>query len=453
MWGHCASAAEVPFYSPNDLVSLHPIKPPDVSLYVVRPHFDFCQQFLPLSLERKRDRYDCSYSRNGRATARLCLKVPREARLVILAPGQNHLLLQRAEKLAALAREAAGRADEAGAMEQAVLTALRESDLPIAMFTPAFGGVGLGDFDQQPTLCTILRIIGAVDLSLARLFEGHANAVMLVSRYGTEAQIASFADDVRRGALSGVWGAEDAAGLRRLRRGDHWVLDGGKILASGAGFIERPLITVGSEEGQLLYLLTLKPGERSDTTSWVPLGMKATASGRVNLTGIIVDRAHQIGCPGDFMRQPFFSAGAWRFCAAQLGAIERLTALYAEQLRARGRDDDPYQLDLVAQCAAACGTALFWIEEAARRFGDESLEPSAVVAFANLTRMVTERAALDVLERVQRGVGLPAMMRTNPIERIGRDLSTYLRQPVPDLAMSDAARSILAGELSIGSQP
>lgn len=323
----------------------------------------------------------------------------------------------------------------------------------IAMFDPVFGGAGLGDVEHQQTLCAILRIVGAADLSLARLFEGHANAVMLVSRYGNDTQIASFAEDVRKGALSGVWGAEDAVGLRRDRRAHCWALDGDKIFASGAGFIERPLITVGSPEGQLLYLLALKPGERSDTTSWVPLGMKATASGRVNLTGIIVGPTEQIGFPGDFMRQPFFSAGAWRFCAAQLGAMERLATLFAEQLQARGRDGDPYQLERVAQCAAACGTALFWIEEAARRFGDESLEPSSVVAFANLTRMVTERAALDVLERVQRGVGLPGFMRTNPIERISRDLSTYLRQPVPDLAMSDAARAVLAGKLSIGSLP
>jgi alkylation response protein AidB-like acyl-CoA dehydrogenase len=383
----------------------------------------------------------------------LMFKVLTEARFVILAPGHNHLLLQSAEKLACVAREAAGRGDEAGAIELCVLTALRQSGLTVAMFDSAFGGAGLGDVVQQQTLCTILRMIGAADLSLARLFEGHANAVMLVSRYGTEAQIVSLAEDVRRGALSGVWGAEDAAGLRRVGRGDSWALNGNKVLASGAGFIERPLVTVGSAEGQLLYLLTLEPGERSDTASWAPLGMKATASGRVSLTGVIVGQAEQIGFPGDFMRQPFFSAGAWRFCAAQLGAMERLAALYAEQLRTRGRDGDPYQLERIAQCAAACGTALFWIEEAARRFGDESLEPPAVVAFANLTRMVTERAALDVLERVQRGVGLPALMRTNPIERICRDLSTYLRQPVPDLAMSDAARAVLAGELSIGSLP
>jgi alkylation response protein AidB-like acyl-CoA dehydrogenase len=153
------------------------------------------------------------------------------------------------------------------------------------------------------------------------------------------------------------------------------------------------------------------------------------------------------------MRQPFFSGGAWRFCAAQLGAMERLTALYAEQLRLRGRDSDPYQLERIAQCTAACGTTLFWVEEASRRFGDESLEPAAVVAFTNLTRMVTERAALDVMESVQRGAGLAAFMRANPIERICRDLGTYLRQPVPDLAMSDAAQAVLSGELSIGALP
>jgi hypothetical protein len=63
---------------------------------------------------------------------------------------------------------------------------------------------------------------------------------------------------------------------------------------------------------------------------------------------------------------------------------------------------------------------------------------------------VTERAALDVMECVQRGTGLSGLMRPNPIERICRDLATYLRQPVPDMAMSDAARAVLAGELCIG---
>ncbi len=64
--------------------------------------------------------------------------------------------------------------------------------------------------------------------------------------------------------------------------------------------------------------------------------------------------------------------------------------------------------------------------------------------------MVTERCALDVMEIVQRGVGLASFMRPHPIERISRDLATYLRQPVPDLAMSDGAREFLASKLPVG---
>lgn len=359
--------------------------------------------------------------------------------------------MQQTQEFARVASEAAAKADETRLIAPEVWSAFRDTGLSMAPFDPSLGGLGLGAGDQQMALCTVLRLIGGADLSLARIFEGHVNAVMLVSRYGTEVQIEDLAGSVRNGGLSGVWGAEDANGLHRTARGSSWTLAGRKIYASGAGALTRPLITVRTPVGHLLYLLDLRKSERADTADWKPLGMKASASGTVDLTGIVVGDGEQIGSCGDYMRQPFFSGGAWRFCAAQLGAMERLASLYCECLLSRRREQDPYQLERVAQCTAACATTLFWVEEACRRFGDESHDPASVVAFANLTRMVTERAALDVIERVQRGAGLPAFMHPSPLERISRDLATYLRQPVPDTAMSDAARSVLAGELSIGS--
>jgi hypothetical protein len=104
----------------------------------------------------------------------------------------------------------------------------------------------------------------------------------------------------------------------------------------------------------------------------------------------------------------------------------------------------------LAQCVAAVKTARSWVEEAARRLSGEEAESSNVVAYANLTRMVTERCALDAMEAVQRGMGLISFIRPNPIERISRDLATYLRQPVPDLAMSDGGRAFLNSTLSVG---
>ena len=53
--------------------------------------------------------------------------------------------------------------------------------------------------------------------------------------------------------------------------------------------------------------------------------------------------------------------------------------------------------------------------------------------------MTVERAALDVIALVERGIGLSAFTRPEPIERVVRDLSTYLRQPFPDAALDDAA--------------
>ena len=362
-------------------------------------------------------------------------------------------MLRNAAAFAAVATEAAARADETGKMDACILAALHRSGLLLAPFAPSHGGFGLGQEDQQATLGSILRLVGAADLALARLFEGHVNAVLLVSRYGSTPQIASLAASAKDGALSGVWGAEDAQGLRCCVEGNDRWLEGGKVLASGAGLVARPLITVTTPDGPMLYLLDLPDQTRADNSAWLPLGMKATASGAVDLTGVRVGPDQQIGVAGDFLRQPFFSAGAWRFCAAQLGAMERLAALFGEELRARGRHGDPYQLERVAQCTAASGTVLFWVEEASRRFGDASLAPASVVAFSNLTRMVTEHAALEVMQCVQRGAGLKAFLRPHPIERICRDLATYLRQPVPDLAMSDAARAVLAGQLTIGALP
>jgi hypothetical protein len=40
---------------------------------------------------------------------------------------------------------------------------------------------------------------------------------------------------------------------------------------------------------------------------------------------------------------------------------------------------------------------------------------------------------------VQRSLGLSAFLRSNPVERMCRDLATYLRQPAPDEAFAVAA--------------
>ena len=211
-----------------------------------------------------------------------------------------------------------------------------------------------------------------------------------------------------------------------------------------------PIVTANSGGGQVMCLLHLSMEEKIDLSGWAAQGMRSTATGAIDLSGTALSPANIIGSAGDFMRQPYFSGGAWRFCAAHVGATERLVDLFRDHLIARNRGDDPYQLQRLAHCIASAKTARQWVEEAARRLSADEPDAVNVVAFANLTRMVTERCALDVMEAVQRGVGLASFIRPNSIERISRDLATYLRQPVPDLAMSDGAKAFLTSALSVG---
>jgi alkylation response protein AidB-like acyl-CoA dehydrogenase len=367
----------------------------------------------------------------------------------ILALTESQVLLQNAKQFAALIYDASVESDHAGAIDGRLWVEFRRCGLAMAPFPKELRGAGLCEPGHYNVLCTILRLLGSADLSVARLFEGHVNAVSLVARYGTYDQIRSLSERVAKGGLSAVWGADDARGLSIIH-GRKFVLQGKKILASGAGFVTDPIATAKAVDGQVMCLLHLTMDEKIDLSAWNAQGMRSTATGAIDLSGIVVTSENMVGVAGDFMRQPYFSGGAWRFCAAHVGATERLVDLFRDHLVKTARGQDPYQQQRLAQGVASAKTSRFWVEEAARRLSVEEPEAGKVVAFANLTRMVTERCALDVMETVQRGVGLTSFIWPHPIERISRDLATYLRQPVPDLAMSDGAKVFLASTLPVG---
>ena len=338
-----------------------------------------------------------------------------------------------------------GKMDAAPAELRDIASGLRKAGLLTSPLVGVWGGYDLAHPEQWALLCDTLQDLGAADLSAARLFEGHVNASMLVRRYGTSMQDRDFSDRVAAGALAAVWGADDASGLQAVRENNGFTLKGRKIFASGAGVAGQALVTANSDEGLILLLIEDLPSARVDLSQWTPVGMRDSATGSVDLTGLHVPAERRIGQAADFLRQPHFSGGAWRFCAAHLGAATRLVDLLRAHLVARGRDQDPYQLQRVADCVTAVTTASFWVRDAARRLAEEE-DPERTVAFANLTRGVTERAALDVLEAVQRGIGLGGFLYPHPAERLMRDLATYLRQPVPDLAMADGARMVLRSD-------
>jgi alkylation response protein AidB-like acyl-CoA dehydrogenase len=359
--------------------------------------------------------------------------------------GRAPALPKVARDIAARAFASAAEHDVDGAFPAAEVDALHRGGLLAAALPRELGGAGLGAL----AWCEILREIGSGSLALGRIFEGHVNAIGLVLRYGSREQILLVAREVCQGKLLGVWNTDGNDPLRLTWERDGHRLQGRKILASGAGHIERPLVTATDEDNHRLMIMPhLQAGGRFDLSSWTAHGMRASATGAVDFSGIAVDPLEIIGNDGDYERQPAFSGGAWRFAAVHLGGMERLLDLLREHLRRTGRGGDPHQSARLGQAAIATETGRLWVERAAEIAEDEKRAPDQIVAYVNLARLAVERAGLDLMELVHRSVGLQALMRPNPIERISRDLATYLRQPGPDRALTSAADWLLRRETS-----
>ncbi len=311
-----------------------------------------------------------------------------------------------------------------------------------APFPPSHGGQGAGTTPEgaHPLLQT-LRRIGQGHLATGRLYEGHVNAVKLVAAYGTPAQLARLADDARQGHLFGLWVTDGEHPLRLAENRLH----GGKAICSGAGHLTRALVTAEPESGgTVLAYVTLDDAPRAQPARIRLQGMRAATTGAVTLTGLPADI---IGAPGDYLRQPIFSAGAWRTSAVTLGGIDSLIATTRAELLARKRLGNPHQLARLGEALIAQETAALWLAKTATLAEAISPDPAETAAYVNLARIAVEHAALAVMQLTQRSLGLSAFVTGHPAEATLRDLATYLRQPAPDETLTEAAAHFATNEV------
>lgn len=297
--------------------------------------------------------------------------------------------------------------------------------------------------DDVDALLRALRLVGGADLSLGRIFEGHVNAAQIVRAYGTAAQVAALERDLSAGRSLGVWNTDaQPDGVEIVTAEGGYRLTGAKKFATGAGHIDGALITARREDGAKQLVLVPMAGEeaRADNSAWRVRGMRGSASGTFDFTGMVVATDALIGAPGDYEREPRFSAGAWRFAAVQLGAVEALLRHWRDHLLATGKATDPIQRARIGQSIVAGRSAGLWVARAARLA--ETERPEAI-AHVLMTRGVVEEAALAAMDGAARAVGTASFFEESRIDRITRDLSLYLRQPVPDQARDRAAAAWL----------
>ncbi|KPQ33880.1 MAG: Acyl-CoA dehydrogenase [Phormidesmis priestleyi Ana] len=379
-------------------------------------------------------------------------------------------LLETATRIANQAALRAASLDCAGAFPAEEFTQLAAAGLLAAPIHPAYGGIGLGfQSDQTGLLLQILKQIGRGNLSLGRVFEGHINGLQLVQTFGRPEQVKALAQDALAAKVFGVWNAEAADGVKIVPiGGDRYRLVGSKTFCSGCGYVERPFVNGALPDGrwQMCIVPMEKVNVEVDASWWQPPGMRASASYKVDFTGVEVTNAALIGQPGDYFRQPWLTSGVVRFAAVQLGGAEALFDATRTYLQGLGRTDHPHQQARLGQMAIALEQGNLWLQGGANKieqyapvFGDmpsanledtediEDMEEKAdrmqLVQYCNMVRTAIEQICMDMIQLSERCIGTNGLLPPHPMERIIRDLTLYLRQPAFDASLTGIGEYVL----------
>lgn len=333
------------------------------------------------------------------------------------------------------------------------ISALARAGALRAVLPPEKGGVGLGHAPGTArALCDLLRRVGRADLSLARLYEGHVNAAVLVEVHGGTAARERMRGLVAGGAVLGVWGADGPRPLEwRSGPGGAVRLRGRKRFASGLGIVTHAIVTARADEAaaQRMFLIPAGDRARHDPDAWTASAMRATRSGGFDATGIEPGADAAIGAPGALMVEPHFEGGIWRYCAAQVGGAEGLVEAWADHLRRTRRLDDPVQRQRLGRAMAAAHAARATVEAAAlaveESAGAAPDRIASAVARALLAREAVEALCTEVLTLSERALGMAAHDARSPLDRMRRDLSLFLRQAAPDAKLDRAVSAVLDG--------
>ncbi len=296
--------------------------------------------------------------------------------------------------------------------------------------TEAIGMVALSD---------AFRIIGYSSLALGRIYEAHVNAIALIFKYGGEQLRDKAREAVGAGQLFGLWVAPSDEPVRAMISGSRPRVRGRKAFCTAAGFASSAVITVRDErDDERMVLIDASQVQIDQNSTMTLLGMRNTSTKAVTMD-LRVSPEDCFGDAGDYLREPDFSAGAWRTTAVTVGGLRALVDETIRQLRIRGRHKNPHQAARIGQMLIAYRSAAFWIEAVVRDHLARPEESADLTANVNLARLAVEQASLDIIQLVQRSLGLTSMTQSNPVEAMIRDLMTYLRQPAADEALSEAA--------------
>ncbi|MBT0772153.1 hypothetical protein KIH74_24630 [Kineosporia sp. J2-2] len=265
-----------------------------------------------------------------------------------------------------------------------------------------------------PPLWRTLAALGHADLAVARLAEGHADAVRILHEAGRSPA---------PGQVYGVWAsASGGTGLTATRTAAGWDVNGTMRFCSGAWFLDRALTVIATDEGKLLVDVDVRaPGLTRLDDTWPALGMDASRSVDIEVHSLAVPGEAVVGGPGFYLDRPGFTIGGAGVAAVWLGGAHGvLRSLLDTTTPERA---SAHQLAHLGAMAVAISSADALLARLAGTAG-AGLDPADMTA----ARSAVELAVLEVLARAPRVTGPNGLARNGEIAHRLADLEVYVRQ-------------------------
>ena len=257
-----------------------------------------------------------------------------------------------------------------------------------------------------------LADLGRDDLAVARLAEGHTDAVAIPAEAGRTAEA---------GALYGVWAARPGGTGASLRSS---VLEGTVRFCSGAHLVDRALVVADSGDGRVLVDVAVDPPwARPDPDSWNTPAMAAADTLDVWFGRVPVAPSDVVGGTDWYVRRPGFAIGGGGVAAVWWGGAAGLLDRALDHL---GASPDAHQLAHVGELGAQLAAMDALLDRVAAEIdadplGDHALRVARV-------RCAVERTVRDVLDRVPRTLGPVPLSGDADLARTLADLGIYIRQ-------------------------
>ena len=274
-----------------------------------------------------------------------------------------------------------------------------------------------------------LAAVATGDLSVARIVEGHVDAVAILAELGRPERV---------DGLLGVWAARPAE-LRASPSETGWVLTGEKPYCSGAGFLDAALLTATAPDGPRLFLVDASVAVVEPDT-WRPLGMADTRSETLRFDDVDVGPTAAVGDVDAYVARPGFGHGGSGVAAVWWGGARALLGDIAAATCAAGND---HVLAAFGRAASAVEQAASVLREAAAAIDRAPRDLDTALGTATSTRVACAEAGRVVLDVAGRVLGTSSVGNDPSVAAHVADLTTYLTQHHDD-AILDLARSRLA---------